>query len=245
MSTAVDLFLNQDRKVTLYGVPLFPGLTVVLATAGLGKTRLVSDFAESEPTLDDAHLMWLSYGEPYSTVQHDFKKLLGLIKKAADSSLADLQNGAGSTVLVIDSLMALWSEQWVVEGRAFASKGVPWGVPVFLGAIQAFAESHGLVIIATLNPSLANVSDVENAISGQVGTFFALNTCTAVSRVLVKGPLSLTGRPYRRLRYAYQPIDSADYEYKSSSLLTEVVTTSGSESTWRSGVAMMEWDGED
>jgi len=168
----VDQFLNHQLEFMGEILPL--GVCVVLAPSGCGKTKVFQEECVSL-VQQGAQVVVTTMGEPLSFVEYSLSTLLGLLE------LTSLQK-SGPRVLMVDSLMRMWSDPIVNEGRGYGARGASWGVPIALGNLQLMCERAGVTLVCTLNPSLASVEDVSNSLSGMVAGFYSLSEGTGIVR---------------------------------------------------------------
>jgi len=162
-----------------FDLPL--GVSILLGSSGKGKTKTFNSIMKGLSVRDDVDAYSLEIGEAYNSTPFSLSALMACCRYVA-AKAADNFAGGKLTVLLVDSLMGLWTDDLVTSGRAIGASGASLGVPKAILAMQYFLESHAVISLMTLNPQLTNPLMIMGALSGSVAGFINLDNRECVWR---------------------------------------------------------------
>jgi len=155
-----------------YEIPL--GLSLIISQSGQGKSTTIRKWAtQIDESLigesDHYDSLLLQMSEPDSFTPWDVATFYAaLVAVELDE------------VLLIDSIMGVWTDSSILQGSAYGKSGASLAVPQFLSVVQRYLLTHGKRAVAVINPQLTDIGTISSALVGATSMFVNLSPPASV-----------------------------------------------------------------
>jgi len=154
---------------------LEPGLTLIAAPSGVGKTRALTDIVVQ--LREQVGVGLLDIGEPMAYTPWSTLNLTAAL-------FADV------SVVCVDSIMGIWADSDVSKDMAIGRGGASLGVAKYVSSLQRLMLMMGKCGVLVVNPQQTDLDLIRDPLIGASSTFVDLGLNQVVSRVT---PASLLG----------------------------------------------------